>query len=77
MTAFVIDFNAERRAREEETRAKQARTYLLDCSAAVLTYSLGIPDPFVARQMIMDLMTDPLPEELTEAHILKLERDRT
>ena len=65
---MVIDFTAERRAREEEARTAQARIYLLNAAATAIS---------VCPQMMLDFMPDQLPEELTEAHILKLERDRT
>ena len=74
---MVIDFTAERRAREEEARTALARGYLIDMAAHVAQSITGLKSPDAARQMILDLMPDQLPEELTEAHILKLERDRT
>ncbi|HAJ45594.1 MAG TPA: hypothetical protein DCL54_03320 [Alphaproteobacteria bacterium] len=75
MTAFIIDFTAERRAREEEARTAQARSYLMECAAQVGQSILALNSPEAARQMVMDLMPAELPLELTEAHILKLERN--
>lgn len=77
MTAFIIDYIAARRAREEEARTAQAQDYLVRGAAHIAQSVLGLKSPEAARQMVMDLMADPLPEELTEAHILNLERTRT
>ena len=77
MSAYVIDFASERLAREEEARTEQARDYLLNRAGYVAQSVLGLKSPEAARQMVMDLMPAELPLELTEAHILKLERDRT
>jgi hypothetical protein len=74
---MVIDFLAERRAREEEALAAQAQDYLVRGAAHIAQSVLGLKSPEAARQMVMDLMPAELPLELTEAHILKLERNRT
>lgn len=74
---FVIDYTAARRAREEEALAAQAQDYLVRGAAHIAGSILGLKSPNAARQMVMDLMPAELPLELTEAHILKLERDRT
>lgn len=77
MTAFIIDFTAERRAREEEARTAEAIDYLTLAAAQVGMTLMPFENAADALQMFMDLMPADLPLELTEAHILKLERDRT
>lgn len=72
---FIIDFTAERRAREEEARTAQAQDYLVRSAAHIAQSILGLKSPEAARQMVMDLMPAELPLELTEAHILNMERN--
>jgi len=74
---LVIDYTAARRAREEEARTAQAIDYLTLAAAQVGLTLMPLKSADEALQMVMDLMPAELPLELTEAHILKLERDRT
>ncbi len=77
MSAYVIDFAAERLAREEEARTAQAIDYLTLAAAQAGLTLMPLKTADEALQMVMDLMPAELPVELTEAHILKLERNRT
>ena len=74
---MVIDYLAEKRAREEEARMAQAIDYLTLAAAQVGMTLMPFENAADALQMFMDLMPADLPLELTEAHILKLERNRT
>lgn len=77
---MVIDFTAERRAREEEALTAKARAYLIEGAAHIAMSIRGLKSPESARQMVMDLMpADDLMIELgiSEAQILDMERKRT
>ena len=74
---MVIDFTAERRAREEEAKAAKARAYLIDQAAHIVNAIADMKSSDAARQLVMDLMNDPLTEELYEMAIIERMRRET
>ncbi|MAN46315.1 MAG: hypothetical protein GYB49_09370 [Alphaproteobacteria bacterium] len=71
MTAFTIDFTAERRARIEEANTARAREQLRAVAGHAIDHILdGLPGAAEARAICDRAMGDPLPETLTEEFIL-------
>ena len=72
MTAFVIDFQAERTARIEEANRDDARRRLEAAAGMAATHMLaGLPGAAEAQAIMDKAFAERLPEELTEESILR------
>ena len=72
MTAFVIDFLAERNARIEEAHRDDAIRKLEAAAGMAVTHIVaGLPGAAEAQAIMNKAFAERLPEELTEESILR------
>ena len=72
MTAFVIDFLAERNARIEEANRDDARRKLEAMAGWAVNHMLaGLPGASEAQAILENAFAERLPEEMTEESILR------